>query len=230
MSSVTIKPSTFDFLKTLDKNNNREWFNENKATYLDAQENVVAFVSELISLMNTHDVIEEQTGKKSVYRIYNDVRFSKSKLPYKVRFAFKLTRASASRRGGYYMNIARGNSYLACGFSSPNAADLKRIRQDIDRNSNEWREVLKNKAIVKNFKEMVGEKVLTQPRGYDKDNEAIDLLRHKQFTFKHSFTDKEVQAPDFVQTVNTIYQSIRPFFDYMSAVLTTDLNGESTIE
>lgn len=229
MSTTTIKPSTLDFLKTLELNNNREWFNENKTTYLEAHDNVVDFVADLIVLMNTHDAIENQSAKKSMYRIYNDVRFSKSKLPYKSRFTFKLQRATSSKRGGYYMSIQPGNSYLACGFSSPNSADLKRIRKDIEINADEWRLLLKDKSLLKNFKGMAGEQVLTYPRGFDKDHEAIDLLRYKQFIFRHNFTDEEVLAAGFVEKVDKVYKSVRPIFDYLSNVLTTDLNGESTI-
>jgi hypothetical protein len=54
-------------------------------------------------------------------------------------------------------------------------------------------------------------------------------LRYKQYWFEHDFTDQEVLAPDFVNQTNKIFKSIRPFFDYMSEVLTTDLNGESVV-
>jgi uncharacterized protein (DUF2461 family) len=68
--------------------------------------------------------------------------------------------------------------------------------------------------------------VLTAPRGYTTDHEAIALLRHKQFIVRHHFTDDEVISPDFLKQVNTMYKNVRPYFDYMSSVLTTDANGE----
>jgi uncharacterized protein (TIGR02453 family) len=74
---TTISKSTFTFLKQLSKNNNRDWFNEHKDQFLMAQEDVRSFVDALISKMNIHDQIETPNGKKSLYRIYNDVRFSK---------------------------------------------------------------------------------------------------------------------------------------------------------
>ena len=76
---------------------------------------------------------------------------------------------------------------------------------------------------------MKGEKVKTAPRGFEKDHPAIDLLRFKQYWFEHTFTDKEVLAPDFANNVSKVFRSIRPLFDYMSDVLTTDLNGESIV-
>lgn len=79
------------------------------------------------------------------------------------------------------------------------------------------------------FVALSGTQVPTFPRGFAKDHEAIDLIRHKQFILRHNFTDKEVINSQFVYKVNEIFKTVRPFFDYMSFVLTTDLNGETTV-
>jgi uncharacterized protein (TIGR02453 family) len=226
MKDTFIHKSTIKFLKDLSENNNRDWFNANKSKYMDAYQNMCFFADELIYEMNKHDVIENESGKKSLYRIYNDVRFSKDKSPYNPRFAFSLQRATKLHRGGYYLNIKPGNCFLACGFFFPNPDDLKRIRMDIERNSDNWRNLIKSKNIKKNFGELIGGKVATVPRGFSKDHPAIDLLRHKQFLFRHNFKDKEVTTENFLKEVNRIFKSIRPYFDYMSEVLTTNLNGE----
>ena len=76
---------------------------------------------------------------------------------------------------------------------------------------------------------MLGEQVRTTPKGFPKDHPAIGLLRYKQYWFEHSFSDKEALAKDFVKNVNNTFKGIRPFFNYMSEVLTTDLNGERII-
>jgi uncharacterized protein (TIGR02453 family) len=223
---MSIQPSTLRFLKDLAKNNNRAWFTDHKDQYLAAQSNMMAFIDQLILMMNKHDELETESGKKSLFRIYNDVRFSKDKLPYNPRFAFSLKRATKLKRGGYYMNIKPGNCFLACGFFAPNADDLKRIRQDIDYNYPEWNSILQSKSIKSTFGALQGDTVLTAPRGYTTDHEAIALLRHKQFIVRHHFTDAEVVSPDFLKQVNTMYKNVRPYFDYMSSVLTTDANGE----
>jgi uncharacterized protein (DUF2461 family) len=89
--------------------------------------------------------------------------------------------------------------------------------------------LLRSKSIVGNFGEMLGEQVKTAPKGFSIEHPAIDLLRYKQYWFEHDFTDQEVLTPDFINQMNTVFKSIRPFFDYMSEVLTTDLNGESLV-
>lgn len=222
-----IEAATFGFLKRLARNNNRDWFAEHKQEYLDAQRNAEQFADALIMKMNIHDRIETPSGKKSLYRIYNDVRFSDDKKPYKPRFAGHLRRLKPHLRGGYYYWITPGNSRVGCGFTYPDAADLKRARMDILYNYNDWRKILRSKGIVKNFGVMEGDQVKTAPQGFPKDHPAIDLLRYKQYWFEHSFTDAEVLDRHFLRNVVALYRSIRPFFDHMSEVLTTDLNGEA---
>ena len=77
---------------------------------------------------------------------------------------------------------------------------------------------------------MRGEQLSSAPRGYAKDHPAIDLLRYKQYLLRHNFSDAEVLSPDFVKKANDVFKKMRPFLDYMSEVLTTDLNGESILE
>jgi uncharacterized protein (TIGR02453 family) len=226
---ATIDKNTFDFLKALARNNNREWFNAHKTNYLKAHENVIHFLDALIDRMNGHDRLETRSGKESLYRIYNDVRFSDDKTPYNPRFAGNFRREKPHLRGGYYFWIKPGESHIGCGFTYPVADDLLRIRQDIEANYEDWRKLLNLKSIKSSFGHLQGSQVKTAPRGFAKDHPAIDLLRYKQFWFERSFSDKEVLAPDFLTRVNKSYQSIRPFFDYMSDVLTTDLNGVSKL-
>lgn len=224
---VIIEKATLTFLKDLSKNNNREWFASNKLRYQEAQTNVIRFADQLIEKMNQHDRLETQSGKDSIYRIYNDVRFSIDKTPYNPRFAGHLKRQKPMLRGGYYFWIKPGESRVGCGFTYPNAEDLLRIRQDISINYKQWKRLLNAKAIQSDFGEMLGDQVKTAPRGFDKRHSAIDLLRYKQYWFEHTFTDKEVMANGFIDQINKTFKSIRPFFNHMSEVLTTDLNGEN---
>ncbi len=229
MQKVLIEKSTFDFLKALSRNNNREWFQKNKEKYLTSQANVSSWLDRLIAEMNKHDQLQTQNGKEALYRIYNDVRFSADKTPYNPRFAGNIKRVKPFLRGGYYFWIKPGESRVGCGFTYPHPDDLKRIREDIAVNYQDWNKLLKSKKLVNTFIKMRGDQVKTSPKGFAKDHPAIALLRYKQFWFEHSFTDAEVLAPDFLKKVNETYKNIRPFFDYMTDVLTTDSNGVSII-
>lgn len=226
MNSPVIQKSTLDFLRKLSANNNREWFALNKSRYDAAKINAENFADALIAKMNEHDQIETPSGKKCLYRIYNDVRFSKDKTPYNARFYGYLRRLKPFLRGGYYFWIRPGGSRVGCGFANPAPDDLRRIREDIDLNYETWHKLLRLKNLKTTLGDMQGERVKTAPRGFDVDHPAIGFLRFKQFWFERSFTDREVLATDFVKKVNTTYKAIRPFFDHMSEVLTTNVNGE----
>lgn len=220
---------TLDFLNDLKKNNNREWFQENKSRYEASHKEMVQFAEKLLELMNKTDVIETASGKKSLFRIYRDVRFSKNKQPYKINRSGSFRRAGAERRGGYFFSIEPGNSMIGGGFYGPNKDDLQHLRNQIDIDSNPLRTVLEDKTFKSYYGNLLGEQLKTAPRGFDPDHKDIDLLRFKNFYFMHSFTDDEVIANDFVEKVADGLQIIRPFFDVMTDYLTTDLNGESLI-
>jgi uncharacterized protein (TIGR02453 family) len=225
--NAVIHQSTFDFLKKLKRNNNRDWFLKNKELYLIAQADVSIWVESLIHEMNKHDHLQTASAKESLYRIYNDVRFSTDKTPYNPRFAGHLKREKPLLRGGYYYWIKPGESRVGCGFTYPNPDDLKRIREDIEDNYEDWRKLITSRKLKSVFGSMQGEKVKTAPKGFSKDHPAIDLLRYKQFWFEHSFTDKEVLSKDLAKKVSDTYKAIRPFFDHMSDILSTNRNGES---
>jgi uncharacterized protein (TIGR02453 family) len=224
---MPISKSDFNFLTQLEKNNDRDWFTANKATYQASLDNVISFADEVLTKLNRHDVIETLNGKKSLFRIYRDVRFSKDKSPYKTHWAGGYKRASKERRGGYYFQIApNNNTFIAGGFWAPNKDDLQRIREEIAIDDQELREVLNDKTFVKTFHSLEGEQLKSSPKGFDKDHKAIDLLRFKQFIVTKNFSDEEVLADNFADKVDETFKAMRPFFDYMSDVLTTDINGE----
>jgi uncharacterized protein (TIGR02453 family) len=225
MSKIIIPKTTFAFLNTLSKNNNRDWFANHKDIYTKEQSHIIDFADALLHELNKHDIIETPSGKKACYRIYRDVRFSKDKTPYCTYFSGSFRRATMYRRGGLYFHLEPNNSWLAGGFWSPNAEDLKRIREDIAFDATPLRKIIKNKSFTDTFGTLQGEQLKTSPKGFDATHEAIDLLRYKQFLLIRRFTDAEVLSESFLKNANQTYKNMRPFFDYMSEVLTTDLNG-----
>ncbi|SMC62021.1 DUF2461 domain-containing protein [Pedobacter nyackensis] len=220
-------PSNLTFLNKLKSHNDRDWFNSNKEEFQHEQGMVVAFAEALLQELNIHDVIETPSGAKSVYRIYRDTRFSKDKTPYKTYWSGSFRRATKYRRGGYYFHIEAGNSFVGGGFWGPNANDLKLIREDISFDSAPLRKILNSASFISTFEKLKGEQLKTTPKGFDANSEAIDLLRFKQFLLIRKFSDEEVLSADFLKEVGQTFRNMRPFFDYMSEVLTTDINGLS---
>jgi uncharacterized protein (TIGR02453 family) len=226
MPPVVIKPASLDYMRQLAAHNNREWFEAHRDTYEAAKKNVEAFAGDLLDRMRSHDLIENESGRKSLFRIYRDVRFSKNKEPYKSHWSGHFTRATKQLRGGYYFHLEPGNSFLAGGFWNPNPDDLLLVRKDIEAGHEEWRSMLNKPKLKKTFGGLLGDQVLTAPRGFDKNHPAIELLRYKQFLLRHSVSDKVVTSKDFVDVANDIFMNLRPFFDLMSDILTSDGNGQ----
>lgn len=220
-----ITPDLLHFLSELKANNNREWFEKHKTLFKAHETAAKFFFKEIHEKLSKKDDLE---GHK-LMRIYRDVRFSADKTPYKPRFAGSFSRATAALRGSYYLNIEPGNSIAGGGFYGPNNDDLKRIRQEFEMDDSEIREILENKQFKAIFGQLQGEALKTAPRGFDPNHKAIDLIKKKQFYAVHHFTDQEVLSPDFKDKIQEIYDAIRPYFDYMSSVLTTNTNGESLL-
>lgn len=220
-----IPKSSLEFLSMLRENNNREWFNANKEVYQVQLAFIESFADLLLAQLQIHDLIETPSGKKSLQRIYRDTRFSTNKTPYKTNWSGRFTRATAQRRGGYYYHIEPGNSFIAGGFWSPDAQDIRRIRDDISFDPAPLRKILASESFVNTFGMLRGELLKTTPKGFDTSDEAIDLLRYKQYLLIRRFTDDEVLAPDFLEEASLTFRNMRPFFDYMSEVLTTDHDG-----
>lgn len=227
MSHIT--NTTINFLKDLKQNNKREWFEANKKRYQASHNEVCDFAEAVLMELNKFDTIETESGKKSLYRIYRDIRFSKDKTPYKTNRTASFRRKGAERRGGYYLYISDEECQIGGGFYQPNAEDLMHIRKQIELDASPLKEVLNNKTFKSFYGELLGEKLKTAPKGFDKEDPNIELLRHKGFYVFHTFSVKEMMAKDFVKIVGEGYKKIIPFFDVMTDYLTTDLNGESII-
>mgnify|MGYP000164773693 FL=1 len=223
---MQVSKDAMKFLKDLSKNNNRDWFNERKKTFKGHEAEVKEVYQAIMDELSKHDDVE----KFKIMRIYRDVRFSKDKTPFNPRFAGGFSRATKALRGGYWLNIQPGQSCAGGGFYGPEKNDLFRIRKEFEMDDEPIRKILANKNFQKTFPNgLQGEELKSAPRDFSADHKAIDLIRKKQFYVMREFTDAEVCSPGFVKEVVKTFNTVRPYFDYMSEVLTTDLNGVSTI-
>ncbi len=224
---MQLEKRTLGYLNDLKKNNQREWFKEHKSEFQLAQGNAKDLFQTIRNDLEKHDDIDVF----KLYRIYRDVRFSKDKTPYNPHFAGSFSRKGEHLRGGYYLRIRPGESFLAGGFWQPNKEDLFRIRKEFEYSASEIREIINNEPFRSVFgAKLEGEELKTAPRGFGKDHPDVDLIRKKGFVAVRNLSDKEILSKDLIQIVNDSFIALRPFFDYMSEVLTTDLNGESLIK
>jgi len=218
-----LQKSTLEFLTQLKENNNREWFTENKKRFDSEQKTTKTFFTQILTDLEKIDSIE----KMQMHRIYRDIRFSKDKTPYKNHFSVSFDRTKPLLRGGMYLHIENDASFVGGGFWEPNNEDLFRIRKEIELDASDLKEIITDKTFVSYFGTLEGEELKTAPKGFDKTHPNIELIRKKQFVIRRKFSNKEVLSPNFQEEVLATFKAMRPFFDYMSDVLSTDLNGES---
>ncbi len=215
--------NALNFLEKLKANNNREWFAQNKSEFDEIVKENKVFFHEIYAELQKHDSLNEIR----IFRIYKDVRFSKDKSPYKTNFGAGYSRVKPNLRGGYYLQVEPNNSFVGGGFWGPNNEDLYRIRKEFEADTSEIEQITSDNTFKKYFGELKGEDaVKSAPKGFDKNHPAINLIKKGQFVVKRTFTNEEVLSVDFQQEVIKTFLAMRPFFDYMSDVLTTDLNGE----
>jgi uncharacterized protein (TIGR02453 family) len=215
--SNSISKESFKFLKDLAKNNNREWFNENKNLYLEAQEDVLLFLEKLIEDISVFDEeILKISAKKALFRIYRDVRFSLDKSPYKTHFGAGLGFGKGGRTSGYYLHIEPENSFIAGGVYMPEKDILKKIRTNISENPDEFLKIINDKNFKKTFTELSQEDKLKRiPQGFENENPMVDYLKLKSFVVRYSLKDKDFMQTSSTDKIAEICQKIKPLNDFI---------------
>lgn len=217
--SVSVSNSTLQFLKDLNKNNNREWFSENKDRYLAAQANVAEFVELLIEETGKFDAeIQKLDAKNAMFRIYRDTRFSLDKTPYKTNFGASLGMGKGNRISGYYLHIEPQKSFLAGGVYHPESAVLKQIRAEIAANQEEFLAILNQNEFRNNFRGLsVEDKLKRVPAGYDKDHPMAEFLKLKSFNVIHPISDEALMSETAASDFTKVFKSIKPLNDFLNA-------------
>lgn len=215
---ATVNKETLNFLSTLEINNNREWFNENKQLYLDAKANVENVVNEIISEVAEFDKsVERLEAKNCIFRIYKDTRFSKDKTPYKNNLGASLVEKGPKtlNHAGYYIHLEPGKSFLAGGVYMTEPKNLRAIRTAISSESEKFLKIL-NKKSFKDILELQGTKLVKVPQGFDKEDPMGDYLKFKQFTVFHPLSDADVLDKDFVMNTVKVLKQIYPFNRFLN--------------
>ncbi|MEC3875520.1 DUF2461 domain-containing protein [Chryseobacterium salviniae] len=216
--SATVSPKVFDFLRQLTENNNREWFTENKNLYTESQENLVLFLEGLIKEMCEFDSeLGKIDAKKSLFRIYRDTRFSKDKTPYKTNFGASLGMGKGSQKGGYYLHLEPGKSFIAGGIYMPESSVLKTLRKEISLYGQEFLNILNDKEFKKYFPELdQDDKLKKVPQGFEKEDPMAEYLKLKSFIVVYNLSDKEVSDKNASKNLAKIFKAMKPLNDFLN--------------
>lgn len=206
-----------DFLSALAEHNSKEWMDANKKWYLETKERFLEDVAVLLKEMTELEPeLSAYKPKDCVFRQNRDVRFSANKNPYKTNFGAYFSPGGKKSPGpGYYLQIQRGNSFLAGGIWMPEADTLKKIRKEIDYSGVELERIENDPEFKKLFNQIEGEKLKTSPRDYDADHPYIEYLKLKSFTVSHQISDKAVDSGAFVTFAMDGFRRMKPFNDFL---------------
>lgn len=211
----------YNFLKQLDANNNREWFDAHRDEYQNAKQKFLYVTEILINEIRSFDPeIAYMDPKSCVFRIFRDVRFSNDKRPYKNNFGTYIARDG--RKGGnpgYYLHIQPGESFIAGGIYMPDADKLKAIRTEIYNHPDEFIELIDEPAFKSRFKLFDDDKLKTAPRDFPKDFEYIDLLRYKSYAPAMPLSDEQILSDSFIAMVIEHFELIAPFNRYLNYII-----------
>ena len=210
-----------DFLKKLAKNNTRDWMTDHKGEYQRTRTIFEGLIGELIDGIASFDEgIAGLQPKKCVFRLHRDTRFSNDKSPYKLNNGASLSKGGRkSPFASYYIHIKPGDNFIGGGMYMPEAAELKKIRQEVDYNADELLSIINEDKFKAVFGEMQGDRLKTAPKGYPKDHEHIELLRHKGFYFLQQIPDSSLKSKDFVKEALENYRLLNPFINFMNTAI-----------
>lgn len=219
-----LQPSTLSYISKLAKNNNKQWFDSHRAAFEDAKNDFENLVEKIIDAFGKIDAdIAPLKAKNCTFRQYRDVRFSKDKTPYKVHMGASFDRGGKkSGLAGYYLHLEPGNkSLIGGGLWMPEAPSLKKVRQEIDYCYDEFSKIINTPSFKKTYGGLEkGEYSLSrEPKGYEKDNAAIEYLKLKSFVAMRSVDDKEVTSDKYFKNIIADFTALMPFIKFINRAL-----------
>lgn len=218
IESKQMKKSTFDFLRELADNNNREWFAKNKHLYEEAKIDLFALITPLIKELSSIDpqFSADTEPKKCLLRIYRDIRFSPNKAPYKKNYGIAFdVKGYGPTTPSYYLHLEPGNCFFGAGFWMPESKVVKSIREEIDYSADEFLEVVNDKEYKALFSLSREDSLKKAPKGYEVDHPMIDYLKLKSFISIYPLKEEDFYQKDIVEKLIKAFHTIQPFILFL---------------
>ena len=219
------KAELFRFLQELADNNERVWFNENKARYIEyLREPMLDFIEALgerLGEVSEYYVADPRVNGGSMFRFYRDTRFSKDKTPYKTHIAFHLKHETGknAHAPGFYLQLAPGNCRMGGGIYQGDSTTLFKLRTRIAERPEEWQKIKQGKTFKNVFGSVYGDALKRIPRGFDIDHPCAEDIKRKTFFVIQSFDDSLALSADFRDEVIDTFKVASPFMGFLTRAL-----------
>ncbi|MET0393043.1 MAG: DUF2461 domain-containing protein [Chitinophagaceae bacterium] len=220
-----LQPATLKFLKELEKNNNKPWFDAHRAAYEAARADFAIFIQRVIDTHAKKDPsIGHLVAKDCLFRINRDVRFSKNKAPYKNNFGASINKGGkkAVASAGYYFHLQPGASFTGGGIWMPGPEELRKIRQEVDYNFNDLKKIIGSKKFRSVYADLSHDaafKLVRLPKGYEADNPAAEYLKLKSFITEIRLRDADITSKDLVKRTVMAFEALQPLIEFINQAL-----------
>lgn len=211
----------FDFLAALERNNNREWFNDHREEYESARDKILVVNGILMGEIRKFDPeVPLMDPKEALFRIYRDIRFSPDKRPYKTHFGSFFSKGGfKSYRAGYYFHVQPGECYLGGGIWMPPKEVLKALRLAVYDHPEEMRAILEDPGFKKYFTDFDGEKLKKAPAGFPADFPHMDLLRTKSYAVGIHLPDGEFLGDRLLEVSVEVFREVAKLNRFLNEAL-----------
>jgi len=220
VADACFSKDTFRFLKDLKKNNDRDWFNDNKKRYeaevKDASLRVIAAFAPELKKISPHFM----ATPRSLFRIYRDVRFSKDKSPFKTHIGlhFRHDRSKDAHAPGYYLHVEPGGVFLGVGIWHPDAKPLRAIREHIVEKPKAWKSASGAKAFTSAF-DLAGDRLKRPPKDFDPEHPLIEDLKWKDYIGVAEMPDAFVLDAQLPKALARTFKAGTPFMRFLCEAL-----------
>lgn len=217
-----LQSSTIQFLKSLKKNNNKEWFDKNRKQYELAKADYLNFVTIVLNEIQAFDSsLMDLQPKQCIFRLNRDVRFSKNKDPYKTNFGASFSKgAKKIQTAGYYFHLEPGANFIGGGLWMPMAPDLNKVRQEIDYCFKEFASILKKSAFKSTYGDMDNSmKLIRPPKGFEIENPALEYLKLKSFVVTKPIKDSDLLDKQLIKNVVKDFKTIAPLVHFLNRAI-----------
>jgi uncharacterized protein (TIGR02453 family) len=218
-------PKTLSFLRSLKRNNNREWFHARKDEYeRHLRAPMIAVIERLAVDFGRFAPELDASPKRCIYRIYRDTRFSDDKTPLKTHIAasFRWRGLPKHRSAGLYFEVTPGWVWMGGGLYAPETADIARIRQHISDTHPELHRLTRAPAFRRAFRALEGERLSRMPRGFAKDDPAGEYLKHRNFLAGREFPPTLATSAAFYPTLLATFKAVMPIVRFLNEPLVGD--------